>query len=63
MAVEAAWALLQDFTAKEARGLAQPFLNDRASRQRLRDALLVRAGAGAGGEPARLQRRRQGAVG
>lgn len=45
MGVEAAWALLEDFTAKEARGLAQPFLNDRASRQRLRDALLVAAAA------------------
>lgn len=41
MEAEEAWALLQDFTAKEARGLAQPLLNSRDSRRRLRDALLV----------------------
>lgn len=42
MPVEEAWQLLTEFTAKEARGLAQPLLNSAGSRQRLRDALLVR---------------------
>ena len=42
VAVEDAWALLQEFSAKEARGLAQTFLDSRDKRQRLRDALLVR---------------------
>ena len=42
MAPEQAWQLLQDFTAKEARGLAQPLLDSSEKRRRLRDALLVR---------------------
>lgn len=41
MPAEAAWQLLLEFTAQEARGLAQPFLNSPANRRRLRDALLV----------------------
>ncbi|PRW60311.1 DUF1824 domain-containing [Chlorella sorokiniana] len=45
MPVEEAWQLLNDFTAKEARGLAQPLLNSADSRRRLRDALLVAASA------------------
>ncbi len=36
-----AWQLLQEFSAKEARGLAQPLLNSPDKRRRLRDALLV----------------------
>lgn len=38
---EQAWRLLQEFSAKEARGLAQAFLSSREKRQQLRDALLV----------------------
>ena len=43
LAAEEAWSLLQEFSAKEARGLAQAFLDSRDKRQRLRDALLVRS--------------------
>lgn len=39
-----AWALLTDFTTKEARGTAQPLLEGADFRRRLRDALLVAAG-------------------
>jgi len=41
MAAEAAWQLLEEFTQKEARGLAQPLLDSPDKRRRLRDALLV----------------------
>ncbi|KAL4444597.1 hypothetical protein ABPG77_002414 [Micractinium sp. CCAP 211/92] len=45
LSVEAAWALLEDFTQREARGLAQPLLDAPEKRRRLRDALLVAAAA------------------
>lgn len=41
--MEAAWALLEELTRKEARGLAQPLLDSPEKRARLRAALLVRA--------------------
>ncbi len=41
-ATRAAWELLQDFTRKEFRGVAQePYLSSPAARQRLREALMV----------------------
>ena len=41
-AVDAAWELLQRFTARQAAGTAQPLLNSPAKRAALRAALLVR---------------------
>lgn len=40
--LDQAWALLEDLTRREARGLAQPLLDSPAKRERLREALLVR---------------------
>eukprot|EP00887_Chlorella_sp_A99_P003136 scaffold9.g3136.t1 len=45
MSSQEAWALLEEFTKKEAAGLAQPLLATRQLRERLRDALLVAAAA------------------
>jgi hypothetical protein len=42
--VEQAWQLLQEFSVKEARGLAQAFLDSKEKRRQLRDALLVSCG-------------------
>lgn len=43
LAVEDAWQLLEEFSAKEMRGLAQQFLDSAEKRRLLRDALLVSA--------------------